>query len=85
LHEENVTFVHRNHFALFVPKAMNAGHDKLAVFHLVIEGSRTTTQWESIAKRTICLAWPKPHTWITAAIKSPSVISFLCFVSIRQK
>jgi hypothetical protein len=49
------------------------------------ERSRTTTQWELIAKRTICLAWPEPHTWIAAAIKSPSVISFLCFVSIRQK
>jgi len=36
---------------------------------------RTTTQREFIAKRTICWAWPEPHTWFAAAIKAPSVIS----------
>ena len=49
------------------------------------EGSRTATQREFIAKRTICLAWPEPHTWFAAVIKSPSVISFLCLFSMRHK
>jgi hypothetical protein len=31
------------------------------------------------------LAWPEPHTWFAAVIKSPSVISFLCLFSIRLK
>jgi hypothetical protein len=37
LHEDEVAVIDGNHFGFPVPQTMNAGHDKLAVFGLVIE------------------------------------------------